>query len=190
MPPPSPPCTARSRPTCSTSGCRRRSTCAWPSWPSRSRSSRRRRDDTKVLDNDPPTSGPSTPWTRSTRRPSAGRTCWEIYRRKGDRPTTTADKVKLLLQQARLCERQPEDRATAVACDESVLESDERNAEATAALERLYAEAERWSPPGVAAREAAGVAGVDVLALRQRAADTVLEKLGDPPRASSTTARR
>ena len=138
---------------------------------------------TKVLDNDPANVGALDALDQVYTVTERWSDLLEIYRRKGDLAQVAAEKVALLLLQGRLCEQKLEDRSTAVACYEAVLESDERNAEATAALERLYAEAERWSPLVSLLERQLDWPGVDVLALRQRAADTVLEKLGDPPRA-------
>jgi tetratricopeptide (TPR) repeat protein len=107
----------------------------------------------------------------------------ETYRRKAELAASPADKVSLLLRQGELCEEKLQDRSSAVACYEAVLEVDGRNASATTALERLYAEAERWSSLVELLERQLEWPGVDVLALRHRAADVILEKLGDVPRA-------
>lgn len=138
---------------------------------------------TKVLDNDPANASALDALEQVYAATERWSDLLEILRRKGDLTQVAAEKVALLLQQGRLCEQKLEDRSTAVACYEAVLDLDGRNAEATAALERLYAEAERWSALVSLLERQLGWPGVDVLALRQRAADTVLEKLGDAARA-------
>ena len=138
---------------------------------------------TKVLDNDPANARALDALEQVYTATERWSDLLEILRRKGDLTPVAGEKVARLLQQGRLCEEKLGDRSTAVACYEAVLELDGRNAEATAALERLYAEAERWAALVALLERQIDWPGADGLALRQRAADTVLEKLGDAPRA-------
>ncbi|MBI4914677.1 MAG: tetratricopeptide repeat protein [Acidobacteria bacterium] len=138
---------------------------------------------TKVLDNDPSHAAALDALEQVHAATEHWTELLEVFRRKAELAQAPQDKVSLLLRQGELCEDKLADRSSAVACYEAVLEVDSRNESATRALERLYAEAERWSPLVDLVERQLGWPGADAIALHVRAADVVLEKLGDPPRA-------
>jgi len=70
---------------------------------------------------------------------------FEIYRQKVHNTYDDAVKIQLLFKQANVCEEHLKDLSSATQSYESILEVDSANAEAIAALERLYPVEERWT---------------------------------------------
>ncbi|MCP4674274.1 MAG: tetratricopeptide repeat protein [Deltaproteobacteria bacterium] len=104
---------------------------------------------------------------------------FEIYRRKSQYTDDEEVRRSILFKQARVCEVNLEDISGAMSTYETILESDESNSEAMAALERLYPQAERWADlMGLLERRAEADFGerVDLL---HRLGNLAEEKLGD-----------
>lgn len=137
----------------------------------------------KALDNDPA----CRPALDALEEVHAAAQRWqdllEVYRRKADMAGSPSERVALLFLQARLCEQRLDDASAATTCYESVLEIDPSDRDAAAALEGLYAGAERWGALLDLLERRLSWPGVDGLAIRHRIGEIAIDKLGDPPRA-------
>lgn len=104
---------------------------------------------------------------------------FEIYRQKVQNIYDEDARKEILFKQARVCEEKLDDISGAVQTYETILESDEINSEAIAALERLYPQEERWADLVDLLERRRANEPANSVELAYRLAQLVHDKLGD-----------
>lgn len=113
----------------------------------------------------------------------------EIYRRKVQTVEDDTTRIDILFKQAQVCEEKLEDMSSAITTYETILDMDNFDAKAMAALERLYPKAERWTDLMNLLEVRAEQETEDRAELLYRLGFLAEERLGDDERALDYYAR-